>query len=142
VEKNIVTLLDGTYLHPEPLGVVLVIGAWNYPFQLTLGPVAGALAAGLSLSLSLSLTVPGNCVVVKPSELAPAAAQVMAELLPRYLDPAAVKVVLGGIPETTELLKERWGQLPSPEMPPGSTTSSTRAQARWAASSGRRQTPT
>ena len=94
VEKNIVTLLDGTYLHPEPLGVVLVIGAWNYPFQLTLGPVAGALAAGLSLSLSLSLTVPGNCVVVKPSELAPAAAQVMAELLPRYLDPAAVKVSL------------------------------------------------
>lgn len=98
VEKNIVTLLDGTYLHPEPLGVVLVIGAWNYPFQLTLGPVAGALAAG-------------NCVVVKPSELAPAAAQVMAELLPRYLDPAAVKVVTGGIPETTELLKERFDHI-------------------------------
>ena len=33
VEKNIVTLLDGTYRHPDPLGVVLIMGAWNYPFQ-------------------------------------------------------------------------------------------------------------
>lgn len=95
VEKNIVTLLDGTYRHPDPLGVVLIMGAWNYPFQLTLGPLAGALAAG-------------NCVVVKPSELAPASAELMAKLIPRYLDADAVKVVTGGISETTELLRERF----------------------------------
>lgn len=80
VEKNIVTLLDGTYRHPDPLGLVLIMGAWNYPFQLSLGPLAGALAAG-------------NCVVVKPSELAPASADLMAKLIPSYLDSAAVKVL-------------------------------------------------
>ena len=46
VEKTIVTLLDSTFMHPDPLGVVLIIGAWNYPLQLSLGPLAGALAAG------------------------------------------------------------------------------------------------
>lgn len=95
VEKNIVTLMDSTYLHPDPLGVVLIMGAWNYPLQLSLGPLAGAIAAG-------------NCVVVKPSEVAPATAEIMAALLPRYTDPDCVKVVTGGIPETTELLKERF----------------------------------
>jgi len=98
VEKNIVTLLDGTYRHPDPLGVVLIMGAWNYPFQLSLGPLAGALAAG-------------NCVVVKPSELAPASSELMAKLIPSYLDSEAVKVVTGGISETTELLRERFDHI-------------------------------
>ena len=57
----------------EPYGVVLVMGAWNYPFNLTLGPVHGAIAAG-------------NCVVVKPSELAENSANVMDKLLPKYID--------------------------------------------------------
>lgn len=74
----------------EPLGVVMVIGAWNYPVHLTLTPLAAALAAG-------------NAVVVKPSEIAPHSAAVLAELLPRYLDPEAVVVVEGG-PETTQEL--------------------------------------
>jgi aldehyde dehydrogenase (NAD+) len=78
----------------EPLGVVAVIAPWNYPLQLTLAPAIGALAAG-------------NAVVLKPSELAPATARVIAELVPRYLDPAAIAVVEGGVPETTELLAQR-----------------------------------
>jgi aldehyde dehydrogenase (NAD+) len=79
----------------DPLGVVLVIAPWNYPAQLLLAPVVGALAAG-------------NTVVAKPSELAPATSAALARLLPRYLDTDAVAVVEGGIPETTVLLAERF----------------------------------
>lgn len=77
----------------EPLGVTLVIGPWNYPVYLTLAPLIAALAAG-------------NCVVVKPSENAPATARVLAELLPRYLDESAVAVFEGGPEVTTEILDQ------------------------------------
>lgn len=66
----------------EPLGVVLVITPWNYPVYLALSPLVAAIAAG-------------NCVVIKPSELAPASSALLADLLPRYVDPEAVKVVEG-----------------------------------------------
>lgn len=79
----------------DPLGVVLVIAPWNYPAQLLLAPVVGALASG-------------NAVVAKPSELAPATSAALAELLPAYLDADAVAVVEGGVPETTALLAERF----------------------------------
>ncbi|MFF3371839.1 aldehyde dehydrogenase family protein [Streptomyces sp. NPDC002680] len=82
----------------DPLGVVLVIAPWNYPVQLLLAPVVGALAAG-------------NAVVVKPSELAPATSEIIARLLPRYLDTDAVAVVEGGVPETTALLAERFDHI-------------------------------
>jgi len=82
----------------DPLGVVLVIAPWNYPLQLLLTPMLGALAAG-------------NAVVVKPSELAPASSAVVARLLPQYLDTDAVAVVEGGIPETTALLAERFDHI-------------------------------
>lgn len=82
------------YYRYEPLGVVLVIGPWNYPFYLCLAPLVGAIAAG-------------NCVVVKPSENAPASSAAMAELLPRYLDPEAVKVVEGDAAATQQLIDAR-----------------------------------
>nr|WP_301182609.1 aldehyde dehydrogenase family protein [Subtercola boreus] len=82
----------------EPLGVVLVIAPWNYPVQLLLVPIIGALAAG-------------NAVVAKPSELAPATSAVFARLFARYLDNRAVAVVEGGVPETTELLAERFDHI-------------------------------
>lgn len=78
----------------EPLGVVLVIGPWNYPFYLCLGPMIGALAAG-------------NCVVLKPSEHAPASSAAMAELIPRYLDRDAVAVVEGDAEITRQLIDAR-----------------------------------
>lgn len=82
----------------DPLGVVLVIAPWNYPLQLLLTPMLGALAAG-------------NAVVAKPSELAPATSAAVARLIPRYLDTDAVAVVEGGIPETTALLAERFDHI-------------------------------
>lgn len=66
-------MLDSVEIHKDPFGVVLIMGAWNYPLQLTLLPVAGAIAAG-------------NCVVIKPSEVAPASAKFIAETIPKYLD--------------------------------------------------------
>lgn len=75
----------------EPLGVVLVIGPWNYPVFLSLSPMVAALAAG-------------NCVVLKPSELAPATSRMLADWLPKYLDPTAVKVVEGDGVFTQQLL--------------------------------------
>ncbi|WP_181778798.1 aldehyde dehydrogenase family protein [Pseudonocardia pini] len=80
---------------PTPKGVVLVIGAWNFPILLTLQPAVSALAAG-------------NTVVLKPSELAPATAALLADLLPRYVDPAAVAVVTGDAAVSTSLLAERF----------------------------------
>ncbi|MFC5183270.1 aldehyde dehydrogenase family protein [Actinomadura harenae] len=79
----------------EPLGVVLVISPWNYPVMLALAPMVGALAAG-------------NCVVLKPSELAPATSAALARLIPEHLDDQAVTVVEGGVGETTALLEQRF----------------------------------
>jgi aldehyde dehydrogenase (NAD+) len=86
------------WTRPEPLGVALVIAPWNYPVQLLVEPVAAALAAG-------------NCVVAKPSELAPQCSAALARLLPRYLDQEAVVVVEGGVVETTALLEQRWDHI-------------------------------
>src|SRR4029077_18087788 len=79
----------------DPLGVILVIGTWNYPVQLLLAPLVGALAGG-------------NAAVLKPSEIAAHTSALMAELVPRYLDPEAVSVVEGGADETQALLDERF----------------------------------
>ncbi|KAG5868845.1 hypothetical protein JTB14_031150 [Gonioctena quinquepunctata] len=95
VKKTMANFFDDLYIYSDPYGVVLVLGAWNYPIQLVLVPVIGAIAAG-------------NCVIIKPSEHAPAVAQVLATLLPKYLDSDCYPVYLGGIEETTELLKERF----------------------------------
>jgi aldehyde dehydrogenase (NAD+) len=82
----------------EPLGTVLVIAPWNYPVQLLLGPLIPALAAG-------------NTAVLKPSEVAPATAAALADLIPRYLDERAVQVVTGGVPQTTELLAHQFDHI-------------------------------
>lgn len=87
-----------SFLHPEPLGVVLIIGAWNYPLQLLLSPMIAALAAG-------------NCVILKPSELAPATADLMARLLPDYLANEAVQVVNGGAEVAQQLLEQRFDHI-------------------------------
>ncbi|RYZ56911.1 MAG: aldehyde dehydrogenase [Chitinophagaceae bacterium] len=68
VATNLLNLPSRSYVYKEPLGVVLIIGPWNYPFQLLFAPLVGAIAAG-------------NCAVLKPSEYAPATAAVMKKLL-------------------------------------------------------------
>jgi aldehyde dehydrogenase (NAD+) len=87
-----------SYQMPEPLGTVLIIGAWNYPFQLVVSPMVAAIAAG-------------NCVVLKPSELASETSKILAEIVPNYLDQEAFTVVEGDIPETTELLKQKFDHI-------------------------------
>lgn len=87
-----------SYRYPEPLGVVLIMGAWNYPLQLLLSPMVAALAAG-------------NCVVVKPSELAPKTAELLERLLPDYLSAEAVQVVTGGADIASELLQQRFDHI-------------------------------
>ncbi|WP_345552401.1 aldehyde dehydrogenase family protein [Microbulbifer aestuariivivens] len=87
-----------SYIQPEPLGVVLIIGAWNYPLQLSLSPLVPAIAAG-------------NCAVVKPSELSPATSALIAELLPRYLDSDAFVCVEGAVDETSALLEQQWDHI-------------------------------
>jgi len=98
VARNLMTMTDQAYIKYEPLGVVLVIGAWNYPIQVTLGPVVGALAAG-------------NCVIIKPSEVAVHTAKFFEEFIPKYFDKDCVRVVAGGVPETTALLRERFDHI-------------------------------
>jgi aldehyde dehydrogenase (NAD+) len=82
----------------QPLGVVLIIAPWNYPVNLLLTPLIGAIAAG-------------NAVVLKPSELAPATSALLARLVRQYLDARAIQVVEGGVAETTELLENRWDHI-------------------------------
>ncbi|OBH30678.1 aldehyde dehydrogenase [Mycobacterium sp. E342] len=81
------------WIEYEPYGTVLIIGAWNYPFYLTLGPAVGAIAAG-------------NAVILKPSEIAAASAHLMAELVPRYLDNDAIVVVEGDGSVSQELIAQ------------------------------------
>uniref|UniRef100_A0A1B0BE64 Aldehyde dehydrogenase n=1 Tax=Glossina palpalis gambiensis TaxID=67801 RepID=A0A1B0BE64_9MUSC len=93
--KALANALDNLEIYHDPYGVVLVIGAWNYPLQLLLVPVAAAIAAG-------------NCVILKPSELAANCAKFVQETIPKYLDNECYPVVCGGHEETAELLKQRF----------------------------------
>ena len=86
------------WVEHEPYGTVLIIGAWNFPFALTLGPAVGAIAAG-------------NTVVLKPSEVAPASAALMAELVPRYLDKDAIAVIEGDGAVSQELIAQGFDHL-------------------------------
>uniref|UniRef100_A0A8C6XYW6 Aldehyde dehydrogenase n=1 Tax=Naja naja TaxID=35670 RepID=A0A8C6XYW6_NAJNA len=76
VNKNLMTQLDCAFIQKDPYGVVLVIGAFNFPIQLTLLPLVGAIAAG-------------NCVILKPSEVSSCTERLLAEALPCYLDPVS-----------------------------------------------------
>ena len=95
---NLINLPAKSYIIPEPLGVTLVIGAWNYPYALTLSPMVAAMAAG-------------NTVILKPSELPPNSSKAMAEVLNSNFDAGYIKVVEGGIPETTELLEQSFDKI-------------------------------
>jgi hypothetical protein len=68
---------------------------WNYPIFLSLQPIIGAISAGCPALL-------------KPSEIGPGVSSVLADLFPKYLDPSAYRIINGGVPETTYLLKLKW----------------------------------
>lgn len=94
----IVTFPSKNRVYKQPLGTTLIIGAWNYPVQLALLPVVGALSAG-------------NTVVLKPSEMAPKTSSTIEKLVEKYFDPSVFTVVEGGIDESTELLKQPFDKI-------------------------------
>lgn len=89
----------------EPLGVALIIGPWNYPVQLILAPLVGAIAAG-------------NCALLKPSELTPHTSQILAELIAATFDPQYIALVEGGIATSQALLAEPFDHIFLPAAPP------------------------
>ena len=81
------------------MGVVLVVGPWNYPWNLNLLPFIGAMAAG-------------NTCILKPSEVAPYSAAVLEKLFEvSGIDTECYRIVQGGVPETTELLKQQFDKI-------------------------------
>lgn len=83
---------------PQPKGVALIIAPWNYPLQLLIAPMAAAIAAG-------------NAVIAKPSEMSPAVSEALVELCATHLDQRAVRVVAGGVDESTALLEQRFDHI-------------------------------
>jgi aldehyde dehydrogenase (NAD+) len=82
VSTNLLNLPGSSYILHEPLGLVLIIGPWNYPLQLVLTPLVGALAAG-------------NCAIIKPSEAAPATAALLQKIISETFEPDYVHIVQG-----------------------------------------------
>lgn len=98
VKSSALNFPSKDYLLPEPFGVCLQISPWNYPFQLSLATVVGAVAAG-------------NTVVLKPSEHAPKTAKLLAELVAKSFAPEHVIVVNGGASTAKKLLDMRWDHI-------------------------------
>ena len=87
-----------SWIQPDPLGVVLIIGAWNYPFSLILTPLVGAIAAG-------------NCAVLKPSEHAPNTSKLVSEIISSTFDPAYITTLEGDASLSQELLAEKFDHI-------------------------------
>lgn len=90
--------LSKARIRKEPLGVAFIIGAWNFPFALTISPMVAAIAAGC-------------CVMVKPSEVAAASQNLLVEMFREYLDPEAIQIATGGAKETTFMLKHQFNHI-------------------------------
>ncbi len=95
VKTNIINVGSKSYLYKEPYGNVLVISPWNYPFQLAMSPIVGAIAGG-------------NTILLKPSEYSTHTSILLERLIQEYYAPEYITVVLGGVPETTELLDQKF----------------------------------
>lgn len=87
-----------SYVIPEPLGVCLVIGAWNYPYRLSLAPIVGALAAG-------------NTVILKPSETAKHASQCLHDVVTRTFEPGYFSVIQGAADVASQVLEQRFDKV-------------------------------
>jgi aldehyde dehydrogenase (NAD+) len=98
VGTNMLNVPGSSYTMPEPLGVCLIISAWNYPINLSLAPAISAIAAG-------------NTVVLKPSEVASHTSAGLAKMIRENFDPSFFAVVEGGIEETTELLAQQFDKI-------------------------------
>ncbi|MCL2932531.1 MAG: aldehyde dehydrogenase [Trichodesmium sp. MAG_R03] len=88
----------GAKIYQEPLGIVLIIGAWNYPFQLVIYPLLGAIAAG-------------NCAIIKPSEIAVNTSEVVVDLIAHTFDSSYIATVTGGVETSQQLLAEKFDHI-------------------------------
>ena len=95
IDTDILNAPAKSYIIPEPLGVSLVIAPWNYPYQLALSPVIAAIAAGCTI-------------ILKPSELTPNCSRLLSDLINENFDREYFAVVEGGVPETTDLLAQKF----------------------------------
>ncbi|OEF99900.1 aldehyde dehydrogenase [Vulcanibacillus modesticaldus] len=86
---------SSSYIYYEPYGLTLIISPWNYPFQLAIAPLVGAISAG-------------NCAIIKPSELTPKVSQIIRELIEESFHEEYIAVVEGGVDESTALLQEKF----------------------------------
>ncbi|MFN5399775.1 MAG: aldehyde dehydrogenase [Pseudanabaena sp.] len=89
---------SSSYIYTEPLGVVLIVAPWNYPFALTIQPLIGAIAAG-------------NCAILKPSEHTPYTSQAIAKIINDNFDPNFIIAIEGGIETNQALLAERFDHI-------------------------------
>ncbi len=97
-KTNLINFPAKSYTFREPFGVTLIMGPWNYPFQLVMAPLIGAIAGG-------------NCAVVKPSELAPNTAIILEKIIAETFDDKYISIIQGGIPETEALLEEHFDKI-------------------------------
>ena len=95
VFPSLLNFPSSDYLYSEPYGTVLIIAPWNYPYQLALAPLIGAVAAG-------------NTVVLKPSELTPNTSALLSKIIKNVFPPEFVTVVEGGVDTSTQLLNQVW----------------------------------
>jgi aldehyde dehydrogenase (NAD+) len=95
VKTSLTGLGSKNYIYPEPYGVALIIAPWNYPFQLAIAPLIGAMAAG-------------NCAVIKPSELTPRTSITLKNIINENFPNDYISVVEGGVETSTALLKEKF----------------------------------
>ena len=95
VKSSLAQIGSKSMIYPEPYGVTLIISPWNYPFQLAVAPLIGAIAAG-------------NCAVLKPSELTPVTSKLLGKMISNAFPPEYITVVQGGVETSQALLKERW----------------------------------
>lgn len=84
-----------SFIYPEPYGVALIMSPWNYPFQLTVAPLAGAICGG-------------NCAMVKPSAYSPATSRLLVRMIQELFPPEYVSVIEGGRKENEALLNEKF----------------------------------
>ncbi|RCU42812.1 aldehyde dehydrogenase [Chryseobacterium lacus] len=98
VATNLANIPGRSRIYFEPLGNVLVIGAWNYPYQLSLSPMVAAIAAG-------------NTCIIKPSEVAANTMVAMAKIINENFDPELLHVAQGGVEETTEILQLKFDKI-------------------------------
>lgn len=95
IRSSMLNFPSNDFIISEPYGCTLVIAPWNYPFQLAISPIISAIASG-------------NTVVLKPSEITKHTGEIIKTLLSDIFEENHLKVVLGGVPETTQLLNLRW----------------------------------